>query len=118
MTGMSEYKLTEEILNRSNSKEWNEAKLEWKLDFVHKADEPEACLCGHFPIIEVCVLKNKLSSDFVNVGNCWGRLRKRKIKHGKGATRAPSGANCMRHLQRLLCYQISWLTFKLNFQIN
>lgn len=27
-------------------------------------------MCGHFPIIEICNLKNKLNSNYATVGNC------------------------------------------------
>jgi len=47
---MFEYKLTEEILKRSQSNVWDMAKLEWKLNVIYEAEEPETCLCGHFPI--------------------------------------------------------------------
>lgn len=67
---MSEYKLTEEIINRSQSKVWDMAKLEWSLYQIYEADEPETCLCGHFPIIEICTLRNKLNGKFATVGNC------------------------------------------------
>lgn len=67
---MSEYKLTEEILKRSQSKVWDVAKLEWKLSQIYEADEPETCLCGHFPIIEICILKNKINAQLATVGNC------------------------------------------------
>lgn len=33
-------------------------------------DEPETCLCGHYPIIENCVLRNKTNGEFATVGNC------------------------------------------------
>lgn len=67
---MSEYKLTEEIIRRSQSKIWDTAKLEWSLNKIYEADEPEACLCSHFPIIEICILKNKLNAQLATVGNC------------------------------------------------
>ena len=67
---MSEYKLTEEILKRSQSKVWGIAKLEWGLHQIYEAEEPETCLCGHFPIIEICSLRNKLNAQFATVGNC------------------------------------------------
>jgi hypothetical protein len=67
---MSEYKLTEEILARSEASVWDFAKLEWALDHVYEADEPETCLCGHFPIIEICELRNKLNGKGATVGNC------------------------------------------------
>jgi len=67
---VSEYKLTEEIISRSQSKVWDMAKLEWSLYQIYEADEPETCLCGHFPIIEICTLRNKLNGQFATVGNC------------------------------------------------
>ena len=67
---MSGYKLTEEILKRSQAKVWDIAKLEWKLNEIYEAEEPETCLCGHFPIIEICILQNKLNTQFATVGNC------------------------------------------------
>lgn len=67
---MSEYKLTEEILARSKANTWDVAKLEWALDHVYEADEPETCLCGHFPIIEICELRNKVNGNGATVGNC------------------------------------------------
>ena len=59
---MSEYKLTNEIIGLSQSKVWDTAKLEWSLSQIYEADEPERCLCGHFPIIEICILQNKFNS--------------------------------------------------------
>lgn len=67
---MSEFKLTNEILLRSNSQVWAIAKLEWKLHEIYEADEPETCLCGHFPIKELCILRNQINSGFATVGNC------------------------------------------------
>jgi hypothetical protein len=67
---MSEYKLTEEILNRSQSKIWDIARMEWGLSQIYEAEAPETCLCGHFPIIEICILRNKLNTQFATVGNC------------------------------------------------
>ncbi|HAS6204166.1 hypothetical protein QX220_21665 [Vibrio vulnificus] len=66
---MSEYKLTEEIIKLSQSQLWDVAKSEWTLYEIYEADEPERCLCGHFPIIEICTLKNKLNSNYATVGN-------------------------------------------------
>ncbi|TOQ66508.1 hypothetical protein [Vibrio parahaemolyticus] len=67
---MSEYKLTEEIIKLSQSQLWDVAKSEWTLYEIYEADEPERCLCGHFPIVEICNLKNKLNSNYATVGNC------------------------------------------------
>lgn len=67
---MSQFQLTAEIINRSNAHTWDAAKLEWALLEVYEADEPETCLCGHFPIIELCVLHNKQNNSQATVGNC------------------------------------------------
>lgn len=67
---MSEYKLTEEIVKRSQAQSWDAAKLEWSLDHIYEADEPETCLCGHFPIVEICILRNKVNGQSATVGNC------------------------------------------------
>lgn len=67
---MSQYQLTSEIIKRSIARNWDTAKLEWELREVYEADEPETCLCGHFPIIELCVLGNKLNRKSATVGNC------------------------------------------------
>jgi len=67
---MSQFKLIAEIIKRSVTRAWDQAKLEWSLLEVYEADEPETCLCGHFPIIELCVLKNDQNGVQVTVGNC------------------------------------------------
>ncbi len=64
------YKLTKEIIERSESNIWDEAKLEWDLEHIYRADEAEACLCGHFPIIEICIIKNQRNESIAQVGNC------------------------------------------------
>ena len=67
---MSEFRLAKEIIDRSHAKTWDQAKLEWVLNDVYEALEPETCLCGHYPIIELCNLRNKASGAFATVGNC------------------------------------------------
>jgi len=67
---MPEYQLTQGIINLSSSSNWDAAKLEWRLSEIYEADEPETCLCGHHPIIEICVISNKNNGNTTNVGNC------------------------------------------------
>ena len=55
---MSEYILTQSIIEKSESNTWGPAKNEWELDSIFDSDEQETCACGHFPIKEVCVLRN------------------------------------------------------------
>lgn len=67
---MGEFRLTSEIVARSVATVWDAAKLEWGLHEVYEADEPETCLCGHYPIIELCVLRNRANQRYATVGNC------------------------------------------------
>lgn len=62
-------KLTTEIIALSNSNTWELAKNEWVLSEVYEEDEPTTCLCGHFPIIEICVIRNKINGNETIVGN-------------------------------------------------
>ncbi|MDV3748941.1 hypothetical protein CMU21_13980 [Elizabethkingia anophelis] len=64
------YRLTEEIIDISESKIWHIAKAEWSFEFAYYADEPQRCLCGHYPIRNICVIKNKKNSAVTEVGNC------------------------------------------------
>lgn len=62
-------RLTQKILALSRARTWAEAKLEWELAEVYEAHDRDTCLCGHFPIIERCVLVNKITGRTVTVGN-------------------------------------------------
>jgi hypothetical protein len=57
------------ILQLSRATDWEVAKKEWKLIEVSEADEPETCLCGHYPIIELCTISNGITGSTVDVGN-------------------------------------------------
>ena len=67
---VSQSKLITEILERSVAQTWDEARREWSLYEVYEADEPETCLCGHFPIIELCVLRNRRNGIQATVVTC------------------------------------------------
>ena len=67
---MSEYRLTEEIIKLSMADQWDLAKLEWGLESVYKEDTPDTCLCGHYPILEICIIHNMHNHARVIVGNC------------------------------------------------
>jgi hypothetical protein len=66
---MSNQTLISGILQLSVSKVWEVAKYEWTLDNIYFAEEPETCLCGQFPIIEVCTIRNKKNGEITEVGN-------------------------------------------------
>jgi hypothetical protein len=67
--GYNFQQLKSEILALSRARDWEVAKKEWKLVAVSEADEPETCLCGHYPIIELCTITNSLTGNSVDVGN-------------------------------------------------
>ncbi|MCP4394605.1 MAG: hypothetical protein GY804_10115 [Alphaproteobacteria bacterium] len=63
------FKLAQGIITISEANSWDEAKLEWDLFGIYRTEEPETCLCGHYPIIEVCELINKKNGNRTIVGN-------------------------------------------------
>ncbi len=67
---MGEFKLIQEIISLSVADTWEFAKSEWELSEIYFSDEPETCLCGHFPIIELCEIRNKENREIAIVGNC------------------------------------------------
>lgn len=64
------YKLIEEIISLSDSTTWDFAKLEWAFEFAYYAEDLQTCLCGHYPIKNICVIRNKRNSNQTEVGNC------------------------------------------------
>lgn len=58
------------ILQASNSKEWNIAVKEWEILRVYFSDDPQKCLCGHYPIKRICELVNKITGSIEKVGSC------------------------------------------------
>ena len=57
------------VLKLSLATDWEVAKKEWRLVEISEADEPETCLCGHHPIIELCTISNATTTRSVDVGN-------------------------------------------------
>jgi hypothetical protein len=52
------WQLTSEIISRSISDNWHEARLEWRLADVFYSEIAGKCLCGHQPINEHCIIEN------------------------------------------------------------
>jgi len=67
--GYNFQQLKTEILKLSHATVWEVAKKEWNLVEISEADTPEICLCGHFPIIELCTIHNNTTHKSVDVGN-------------------------------------------------
>lgn len=67
------YRLYEELLKISVSDKIAEAIKEWEWTetyLIEPDEDPETCLCGHYPIRECCVITNKITGEEVIVGNC------------------------------------------------
>jgi len=64
------YKLFEHIITLSNSKKWETAKNEWIYEYSINSQIPMTCPCGHFPILEVCIIKNTQNENETYTGNC------------------------------------------------
>lgn len=62
-------KFTAAILALSNAKVWLEAKPEWELHIVYNDGSDRACECGHQPIHQICVIKNRENGNEAEVGN-------------------------------------------------
>lgn len=67
--GFNAKRLKAEILALSQASDWETARKEWALVGIFEADEPETCLCGHHPIIEICELSNRVTGNHAEVGN-------------------------------------------------
>lgn len=57
------------ILKLSNAQEWLEAKPEWILHSVYNDSSLRSCECGHEPINQICVIKNRDNGNEAEVGN-------------------------------------------------
>lgn len=57
-----------ELSNNANN--FYEAIKEWELEKILHSEEPESCACSHFPIKELCFLKNNSTNTRLLVGNC------------------------------------------------
>jgi len=66
---VAEWQLIKGITELSDSKVWDTAKLEWTLAEIIFEAEPDTCVCGHFPILEVCVITNRINGNRARVGN-------------------------------------------------
>jgi hypothetical protein len=61
--------LRDHILARSKATDWDVARKEWALVHLFESEEPDTCPCGHFPIIEICVIANRVTKQTTEVGN-------------------------------------------------
>lgn len=69
MDGYNFRQLRDAILPLSEASNWETARKEWSLVDIYEADEPQTCRCGHFPIIEICQITNRVTGRSTEVGN-------------------------------------------------
>jgi hypothetical protein len=67
--GYNFLRLKTAILELSAATDWEVARREWRLVGVFESEEPETCLCGHHPIIEICEISNASTNRTAEVGN-------------------------------------------------
>jgi len=67
--GYNFVQLRDAILKMSRATDWEIAKKEWALTNVYEVDEPDTCQCGHYPIIEICGITNRVTGHSADVGN-------------------------------------------------
>ncbi len=63
-------RLEAEIVKLSQADKFNAAVTEWRLMDVKQSNKPECCLCGHYPILNICYLTNVQNGKKAEIGNC------------------------------------------------
>jgi len=67
----NKFRLFARIIDMSRADNWDDAREEWELDYIEMAPCAEhTCLCGHYPIRELCFIRNWLTHNKALVGNC------------------------------------------------
>jgi hypothetical protein len=61
--------LSHKFLALSRATEWTTERNEWAQVDIMEADEPEACLCGHYPMIEICSVHSRVTGHTTEVRN-------------------------------------------------
>jgi hypothetical protein len=67
--GYNFQRLRAHILGLSAASDWETARKEWAFVHVFESDEPNTCPCGHYPIIEICGIRNRITKQATDVGN-------------------------------------------------
>ncbi len=67
----AKWDLPQSIIDLSKSNTWKRAVREWELVDIEILDggEFETCLCGHYPIRELCHIENRKTGETAIVGN-------------------------------------------------
>lgn len=60
--------LMRRVLESSDDKEWQVAKLEWEPADIEFDEDGIACICGHAPVKLVCPIRHKRTGETLDVG--------------------------------------------------
>lgn len=66
---MAHEQLEAGLIPLSRGSTWTEVRREWDLQEVYRQEQPQRCLCGHYPILEICVIRNRFTGNQAEVGN-------------------------------------------------
>jgi len=66
---MAHEQLASALIPLSRGSTLSEVRGEWELAEIFHQNQPQECLCGHYPILEVCVLRNRITDSRAEVGN-------------------------------------------------
>lgn len=65
-----EFILISEIIKNSISKDWENAKKEWKVIETYYDENYDSCSCSHYPIKEIIIIENINNGLTMKIGNC------------------------------------------------
>ena len=61
--------LISHITALSVASDWHTVRQEWDLVEIY-VDPDNTCVCSHFPIKNICVIRNRVTDEVAEVGNC------------------------------------------------
>lgn len=61
-------KLRQVVLENSEAGEWDAAIHEWDLAYIYE-ERGSVCACGHSPITDNCLIRNRVNGNTLVVGN-------------------------------------------------
>ena len=119
---MGKMQLMEGIVELSESDNWNDALEEWLLDSIEISEEPDECLCGKYPIKELCFLRNHINGNLTLVGNvCVNRfmgIESQPIFHSIKKIQKNNKKSINEHVINYI-YKKEWINnWEKNFYLN
>lgn len=97
------WKLPQNLEELSNGDSYPRVLREWELDYIeHLApgEDSETCLCTHFPIREVCHIRNLQNANTAIVGNCCVKKFEKEEEGAVNFEGTHKVFDCLKRLQR------------------